>query len=322
MGGTSIWTVQRRVLNVFAISAMIATFGLLMLGGLVTSYQVGMAVPDWPTTFNENMFSYYFFDKGWGIQLEHSHRLVAAGVGLATIVLGVCIGCIERRLWVLGLGALAIALVILQGVLGGMRVRLNEIMGTDLAALHGCVAQLFFALMVSLAVVTSRWWVEAVPAPHEDARRLRRLALGLAVVAYCQIVLGASVRHYGSGPMFVLHLGLAGLLFMGVVWTGLMVLTDPPLRLKLGTPVVVLLLMVGVQILLGLAAMSLTELTPPALRESISTAQAATATAHLLCGAVVFATTVVLALRCARVLAPGRSERLDSNLQRALETVG
>jgi len=203
-----------------------------------------------------------------------------------------------------------------------MRVRLNELMGTDLAALHGCVAQLFFALMVSLSAVTSRWWVEAVPVPHEDARRLRRIVLGLAVVTYCQIVLGASVRHYGSGPMFVVHFGMAGLLLMGVVWAGLMVLTEPPLRRQVGAPVVVLLFLIGVQILLGLAAMSLTELTAPSLRQSISTAQAATTTAHLLLGSVVFATTVVLALRCARMLAPARSERSDSNSQRILETVG
>lgn len=316
------WSTKRRLLNVLAVATATATFILLFSGGLVTSYKVGMAVPDWPTTFNENMFTYYFLNAEFGTQVEHSHRLIASGIGALTILLGVAIGCWERRVWVLGLGAGGIVLVITQGVLGGQRVLLNEYLGTHLATIHGCVAQAFFALTITLAVVTSRWWVEARATQHPDARTLRRFTVGTALVVYLQIVLGATVRHFGSGPMFFLHFGLAGMLLLGVVWIGLMVLNDADLRKRLGVVTIALLFAVGIQILLGMGAMALTGLLSPTQRTEITTQEALTTTTHLIFGSVVFALCVVLALRSIRFLQP-MEVPLESAKQseRVLETV-
>lgn len=318
----STWSTKRRWLNLLAVITATATFILLFSGGLVTSYEVGMSVPDWPTTFHENMYTYYFLNAEFGVQVEHSHRLIASGIGALTILLGVAIGCWERRVWVLGLGATAIVLVILQGVLGGQRVLLNEYLGTHLATIHGCVAQVFFALTITLGVVTSRWWVQAQPIQHPDARTLRRFAVGTAVVVYSQIILGASVRHFGSGPMFFLHFGLAGMLLLGVVWIGLMVLNDVELRQRLGVATVALLFAVGIQILLGMGSMALTGLLVPSERPEITTQQAITTTTHLIFGSVVFALCILLALRSWRLLEPleAAAEPLTEP-KRVLETV-
>src|ERR687898_1549078 len=99
-----------------------ATFALLLIGGLVTSKGVGLAVPDWPTTFGYNMFLYPWSKMIGAIFYEHSHRLVAAFVGLLTIALAVIFWLRERRAWLRWLGVVALALVITQGVLGGLRV--------------------------------------------------------------------------------------------------------------------------------------------------------------------------------------------------------
>ncbi len=141
--------------NRLALTTAWATGLLLVIGGLVTSKGVGLAVPDWPTTFGYNMFLYPWSKMVGGIFYEHSHRLVASGVGLLTLILAVLLWLREPRKWVRWLGTIAIALVILQGVLGGLRVVLLEQM---LAMIHGSLAQVFFALMVSLALFTSREW--------------------------------------------------------------------------------------------------------------------------------------------------------------------
>ncbi|MBM4296282.1 MAG: cytochrome oxidase assembly protein, partial [Deltaproteobacteria bacterium] len=99
-----------------------ATFPLLFIGGLVTSLGVGLAVPDWPTTFGYNMILYPWSKMVGGIFYEHSHRLVASTVGLLTIALALIFWFYEPRRWLRWLGAAALALVIVQGVLGGLRV--------------------------------------------------------------------------------------------------------------------------------------------------------------------------------------------------------
>ena len=112
----------RRGLHWVAILATAFTLPLLYVGGSVTTYRVGLAVPDWPTTFEENMFLYDFWNAPFGVRIEHAHRLYGAAVGFATIVLAGCLLVFERRRWMKGLGVLALVAVIVQGVLGGMRV--------------------------------------------------------------------------------------------------------------------------------------------------------------------------------------------------------
>src|SRR5436190_24041102 len=109
-----------------AVGAAVLTWPLLFLGGLVTTLRVGMAVPDWLTTFGVNMFLYNFLNDSIGVQLEHSHRLYASAVGVACIVLAGTLLWADPRRWVKALGVLALAGVIAQGVLGGTRVTQNS----------------------------------------------------------------------------------------------------------------------------------------------------------------------------------------------------
>src|SRR6266478_7912910 len=132
-----------------------ATFPLLFIGGLVTGKGAGLAVPDWPTSFGYNMFLYPWSKMVGNIFYEHSHRLVASAVGLLTIALTLAFWLQERRHWLRRLGVAALLLVILQGVIGGLRVVLLE---HTLAIVHAAFAQAFFALTVSLAIFTSADW--------------------------------------------------------------------------------------------------------------------------------------------------------------------
>ena len=190
-----------------------ATFPLLFIGGLVTSLGVGLAVPDWPTTFGYNMFLYPWSKMIGGVFYEHSHRLVASCVGLLTIALTLTLWLKEPRRWLRWLGVAALALVIVQGVLGGLRVVLLQ---STLAIIHACFAQAFFALTVSLALFTAREWRNPPQgAPLSDGGRLRRLAAITTALIYCQIVFGAMLRH--TGAHLDAHLVFAGLVAVHVI---------------------------------------------------------------------------------------------------------
>src|ERR1700733_2897663 len=107
----------QRVVHAVPLFGALFTLPLLYVGGTVTTYRVGMAVPDWPTTFQENMFLYDFWNAPFGVRVEHVHRLYGAAVGLATIVLSGSLLAFEPRRWLKALGLLALAVVIVQGVL-------------------------------------------------------------------------------------------------------------------------------------------------------------------------------------------------------------
>ena len=130
---------------------------LICSGGLVTSNDAGLAVPDWPTSFGYNMFAFPL--SRWlapgGVRLEHSHRLIATGEGMLSIVLALWVWRSEPRRWVRNLGYATLGMVIVQGVLGGLRVVL---VADWIGIVHGCVAQAFLALVSLIALVTSRWW--------------------------------------------------------------------------------------------------------------------------------------------------------------------
>ncbi|MBV8488766.1 MAG: COX15/CtaA family protein, partial [Planctomycetaceae bacterium] len=150
-----------------AVFATLFTFPLLFVGGSVTTYRVGLAVPDWPTTFGINMFLYDFWNAPFGVRIEHTHRLYGAAVGLATIGLCSWFLVFEPRRWMKWLGALALLAVIAQGVLGGTRVTQ---VSTLLAAVHGCTAMTYFGLMVALCVLTGRAWFRNQPEVHDQHR--------------------------------------------------------------------------------------------------------------------------------------------------------
>ena len=231
------------------------------MGGLVTTYGAGMAVPDWPNTFGYNLFLYPLESwlGVWDVFLEHSHRLLAATAGLVTIALAAALWRQEPRRWVRGLGGAALAGVCFQGVLGGLRVTENAVW---LAKIHGCTAPLFFALSTSLVAFTSpAWRQDRWAAIRPAAPTLQRLALATAAAIYLQIVVGAQLRHHDPAVApgwFILWLWLhvlaAGGLAIAVL--GLVRLTgrrlpDAPKLRRRGRWLLGLLL---VQLVLGAAA--------------------------------------------------------------------
>ena len=197
--------------------AVAATFLLLIAGGLVTSNKAGLAVVDWPNSYGYNMFLYPFARMTGGIYYEHAHRLLGALVGLTTATLAAHLAFVETRAWVKRMAFAAVGLVVVQGVLGGLRVTGKLTTSADpaqtqpnlyLAVVHGATAQVFFALLVALAVVCSRLWMSdrmSVPSSRAAAdRRVASLAVGALIV---QIALGAVQRHLSLGLM--MHMVMA-----------------------------------------------------------------------------------------------------------------
>jgi cytochrome c oxidase assembly protein subunit 15 len=188
-----------RNLHRIALIVAWATFPLIFIGGLVTSKDAGLSVPDWPNSYGYNMF--LFPPRLWAgnIFYEHTHRLYASFVGLLTVVLAFWAWFGEKRMWVRILGLSCLSMVIIQGVLGGLRVVLLKL---NLAIVHACVAQLFFCLVMLMCVVTSRWW--ATQADHQEPESrsghlLVRLAVITWIIVFAQLMLGATMRHYRAG---------------------------------------------------------------------------------------------------------------------------
>ena len=173
-----------------------ATLVLIMAGGLVTTTGAGLAVPDWPTTFGENLFLFPWSRMVGGVLVEHSHRLLGVVVGCLTLGLGAAVWLEDRRDSARGLAGAAVALVAIQGLVGGLRVVLVR---DVLALIHGCLAQAFFALLAALVVVTGvRRRVTTAPgSPERPGRGLAALAGLATIVVYGQIVLGAFATHEG-----------------------------------------------------------------------------------------------------------------------------
>ncbi len=196
--GSSIW------LHRFAVFLAVCTLGLVFVGGLVTSTDSGLSVPDWPLSYGK-----VFPPMVGGILYEHSHRLYAASVGILTIVLAAWLIKSESRRWVKVLGGLALLAVVVQGVLGGLTVLF--LLPVAVSVSHAGTAQLFLCLIVTIATVTSRAWLEEPPRVEESSSpSLRSLTLATTILIYLQVLLGALMRHTASGlaiPDFPLSFG-------------------------------------------------------------------------------------------------------------------
>ena len=177
-------------LNRFIWSLAALTLFLISSGGMVTSKGVGLAVPDWPTTFGYNMFLFPVSQWVGGIFFEHTHRLIASSVGFLTIILAVWLWRAESRKWVRVLGFVALAAVIVQGILGGLRVTMLK---DEIGIFHACLAQAFLALLVFIGVVRSRAWSMA-PGVHATAAPVW-LAVATTALIFVQLALGATMRH-------------------------------------------------------------------------------------------------------------------------------
>ena len=207
-----------RLKNVSSLSARLAQvtaaagFLLVIAGGLVTSTGSGLAVPDWPLSYGT-----LFPPMVGGIRFEHTHRMIAATVGLLTLLLTLAVLARERRVGVRWLSIAAFGGVVLQGLLGGLTVLLQLPPAVSIA--HACLGQTFFATLVVLACVLSPGWQTTRMAhPADQAPGLARWAFLSTVVLYLQLILGASLRHIGWLPKWVLAHGLvavAALILIG-----------------------------------------------------------------------------------------------------------
>src|SRR5216110_1387287 len=180
-------------LNRFAWLTCFATVLLICSGGMVTSKGVGLAVPDWPTTFGYNMFLFPVSKWIGGVLFEHTHRLIASTVGFLTIILALWLWRVEDGSAVKTLGLIAVAGVILQGTLGGLRVTMLK---DQIGIFHACLAQAFLGLIVLIAIVTANFWRSL--APDVDLRKIapiKTLALATTIAIYVQLALGATMRH-------------------------------------------------------------------------------------------------------------------------------
>ena len=197
------------MLHRFATFVAACTVLLVLAGSLVTSTGSGLSVPDWPTTYGWNMFS--FPPSKWvgGILYEHGHRLIASTVGFLTIILAAWLAVREPRRWMKWLGGAALGAVIAQGVLGGLTVLF--FLPASISTAHAALAEIFFCMTVAIALFTSPGWIEGYRdtlGPGDAV--LRRAATTTTALIYTQILLGATMRHTDAGlaiPDFPLMFG-------------------------------------------------------------------------------------------------------------------
>src|SRR5215213_2150770 len=300
---------MNRGLNLFAIFVACATFFLIIAGALVTSNDAGLATPDWPLS-NGQFFPEMVGNLFW----EHGHRMVATTVGLLTIVLMIYILRKEKRGWVRKIGIFALLAVIAQGLLGGLTVKLMLPLAVSTA--HATLAQLFFCTTVSLAVFTSRSWIEATPLPEEKGvLPLRYVCTAALVTIFLQLIIGATLRHSATwnqhlpAQLILAHIGGAVAVALALGGASLTVLRRHRDEKFLTRPALAALVLLVVQLSLGIAAY-ITRLASPNDPQPLNPMIAITV-AHVAGGALVFVSTIVLTLRTYRVLPGSRSEVLQ-----------
>ena len=280
-----------RALHRFAVLTAYATFLLIVAGALVTSNDAGLSVPDWPTSFGS---LYKIPHLVGGVRFEHTHRMIAQFVGFLTIILAIWTWRSDRRRWMKSLGVAALGLVIAQGILGGLTVLLY--LPPAISSAHAALAQTFFCVAVLIAMFTGPKWVEEVPRMEFDEQRpsLFTLSLVSIFVLYVQLILGAMFRHHGLSwwPHVLNALTVAIVLS----WTAIRALSLYSKIEAVRGPAVTMLSLLIAQLCLGFVAF-LTRVAwghdavQPELPVVISTV------AHVAVGALLLATTVVLAVQ-------------------------
>jgi heme a synthase len=293
-----------RGLHRFAVVLACWTFLLIIAGALVTSNDAGLSVPDWPTSFG----SLYKIPKlVGGVKFEHTHRMIAQVAGLLTIILAVWTWRAEKRRWMRILGWGALAAVIIQGVLGGLAVKF--FLPPPISSAHAALAQTFLCIAVAIAVFTGQKWVEEQPRVEFDTRRpsLFTLTLLSIFVLYVQLILGAMFRHHGMS--WWPHVTHAVVVSFVLAWTAIRALTVHANVEAIRRPAVLMLSLVIAQLCLGFVAF-LTRVAwghdavQPELPMVISTV------AHVAVGALLLATTVVLAIQVWRHAPVAFEERI------------
>jgi cytochrome c oxidase assembly protein subunit 15 len=276
-------------LHRYAVLWSFCTLFLVVAGGLVTSNDAGLSVPDWPLSYGKLMPP-----MEGNIFYEHGHRMVATTVGLLTIGMAVWLMRAERRRWLKNLGWIALAAVIAQGVLGGMTVLF--MLPKPVSIGHACLAQLFFSTTVAIALFTSESWRSARMVDDSGSPSLHWLALAAPACVFLQLALGASARHQATG--ILPHVVGAVLATGMVLWITVRVLMRHADHEALRRSALALLSITFLQLFLGIAA----------YMSRLATADAPQpmpimvgfTVAHVAVGALTMAASVVLAIQIFR----------------------
>jgi cytochrome c oxidase assembly protein subunit 15 len=296
----------------FTIFVAALAFLLVVAGGLVTSNNAGLAVPDWPTSFG-HLFK--IPKMIGGVKFEHGHRMIAEFVGLLTIIAAIWTWRVDKRRWMRGLTLGAVAGVIIQGVIGGIGVR--QMLPPWVSSLHATFGQTMFCALAAIAVFTSRSWLDepTVKITRKDARPLLRHCWMLIGFLYLQLILGAAFRHVWTkwGPsgsnhwpvQKIIHAFLyphilnAVLVAVLLLYVSLRTLTKHSNIPHLRRPALWLLLLLIAQLLLGVSAYVVRVV--QGVNESQPTMSLVEVTvAHLAVGALILALTVVLTIQAYR----------------------
>jgi cytochrome c oxidase assembly protein subunit 15 len=180
-------------LSLFAKIICAATLGLIFAGGAVTSKNVGLAVPDWPTSFGYHMWGMPFSMWKAGVFYEHLHRVIASAVGLLVLVMSIWLLISERRRWIRRLGIACLLAVVFQGLLGGLTVKLTLPLSVSVS--HGVLAQIFFGLTIVLAYGLSREHVTDRSASKVENARFAKAAWCLVALILLQLLVAVTMRH-------------------------------------------------------------------------------------------------------------------------------
>jgi cytochrome c oxidase assembly protein subunit 15 len=250
-----------------------------------------------------------------GVEYEHSHRMFAEFVGLLTIILSAWTWRVEKRQWLRWLGLAALSTVIMQGILGGLTVL--YFLPAPISSAHAAVAQTFFCIAVAIAVFTGRRWVQEEPRAEFDHRRpaLFTLTLLSIFVLYVQLLLGAMFRHHGMS--WWPHVVNAGVVAGVLSWTAVRAISVYPNVSAVRTPAIMMLGLMVAQLCLGFLAfitrvMWGRDAVQPELPMVVSTV------VHVAVGALLLATTVVLAIEVWRHVPVAFEERIPGAEQDAV----
>lgn len=275
----------------FTLFTAFATLCLLVAGALVTSNEAGLSVPDWPLSYGQWMPL-----MTGGVVYEHGHRMIASFVGLLTVILAFWISGVEHRGWVRKLGWVSVGAVVVQGVLGGITVLF--LLPTAVSVSHACLAQLFFCMIFTLALVTSPSWQDwerdrPQMLPDEGAFSLARLTVAVNAAIFFQHMLGAMLRHKALGV--IPHLLGALVVILLVIWVVARVAAKYPDQREVFGWALALNGLVAIQLLVGAATYwirHVTEFAPQPLLPMV-----VLTVAHLVVGALVLASSVALTVQ-------------------------
>ena len=235
-----------RPLHQWSILLAFCTLLLVVAGGLVTSRDAGLSVPDWPLSYGKLMPP-----MEGGILYEHGHRMVATTVGIFTIVLMIWFFRAEKRRWMQWLGVAALIAVVVQGVLGGLTVLM--LLPWWISSAHACLAQLFFSTTVAIALFTSDWWLRGPSRIDEDPKYpLRTLSLAAPLCVLGQLALGAAARHKAIGSIY--HICGSPIVTAVVLWISLRILLHYAGNRELRLGAITLVGVTFLQVFLGIAA--------------------------------------------------------------------